>query len=149
MIISLTELENLQNKAVNRHLSGYNCAECVLMTMAEAEGIAGSNIPRIASGFGGGFGRRGLICGCVSGSLMFLGLKYGRDNETQKNDMLYLSVNKFCDEFESRFGILDCKGLIGLDLRTDEGKKMFDELKIRETKCSNFVRAAIEILYLN
>lgn len=107
------DLAELQDKAVNRYFMGYNCAESVLMTMAEANGFT--------------------MCGCVSGSLMFLGLKYGRDNETQNNDKLYTLVNKFCDEFELQFSVLDCKKLIGLDLRTDEGKILFDELKIRET----------------
>jgi C_GCAxxG_C_C family probable redox protein len=40
-------------------------------------------IPRIATGFGGGIGKQGEVCGAVSGGVMVIGLLRGR---TQSDD---------------------------------------------------------------
>ena len=61
--------------------SGLNCAESVLLTLSGR--LAGKNsvsiIPRIATGFGGGVGRNGDICGALSGAVIAIGLALGRD----------------------------------------------------------------------
>jgi len=40
--------------------------------------VPGKNSWKIATPFGGGIGRRGSVCGAVSGTIMAIGLKYGR-----------------------------------------------------------------------
>lgn len=66
--------------AVARFLEGYNCSEAVLVTLAEHLGVRSDIIPAVATGFGGGIGRSGDICGAVTGGVMGLGLAVGRSD---------------------------------------------------------------------
>jgi len=50
--------KNMAERAVSYFKEGYICAESVLMAYAEAQGIKSVLIPRIATGFGGGIGRK-------------------------------------------------------------------------------------------
>jgi C_GCAxxG_C_C family probable redox protein len=63
-------------KAVSRFLSGYNCAQSILLTMSEHRDGENVLIPRIATAFGGGIGRCGSICGALTGGVMAIGIKY-------------------------------------------------------------------------
>lgn len=103
-------------------------------------------IPKIATAFGGGFGRKGLVCGCVTGALMVIGLKLGRTDSSQSNAGAYEVTRKFCGTFKERFGSLFCRELIGLDLTTEEGRRIFAEKKVGEEKCVNFVKESALIL---
>jgi hypothetical protein len=67
----------LCEKAVKRFLDGYNCAQSVLLTMFEFWNGENALIPKIATGFGGGIGRCGSVCGALTGGVMALGVKYG------------------------------------------------------------------------
>lgn len=131
-------------KAATRFLNGFNCAESVLLTLAEHEGIESELVPRIATPFGGGIARSASICGCVTGALMGIGMKYGRTRATDDRRKAYNLATDFMTAFEKRYGSLICYDLIGCDFRIPEGHKRFEELK--ESRCANFVRGAIEIL---
>jgi C_GCAxxG_C_C family probable redox protein len=54
------------------------CSESVLLAISELLGVESELIPRIATGFGAGIGRRGEVCGALAGGVMGLGLVYGR-----------------------------------------------------------------------
>jgi len=129
---------------VSRFLSGYDCAESVFLTMAEHQGLKSSLIPKIATPFGGGIARSGSICGCVTGALMHVGLKFGRMKSTEDIDKAYTVAASFLSAFERKFGSLICYELIGCDFRTPEGHKRWEQLK--ESRCANFVKGAVEIL---
>jgi C_GCAxxG_C_C family probable redox protein len=130
--------------AVSKFLSGYNCAESVLLTVARHHGLRSAFIPKIATPFGGGIARSGSICGCVTGALMSVGLKYGRTQHTEDKEKAYVAAASFLNSFERRFGSIICYELIGCDFRTPEGHRRWEELK--KSRCSNFVKGAVEIL---
>ncbi len=131
-------------QAVSRFLTGYNCAESVLMTMAEQEGIQSQLIPKMATPFGGGIAKHGSICGCVTGALMSIGLKFGRARHTEDREKTYSVSSSFLDAFEQKFGSLICYELIGCDFRTPEGQERWEQLK--ESRCADFVKGTVEIL---
>jgi len=135
---------DVANNAVSRFLSGYNCAESVLLTMARHQGVKSPLIPKIATPFGGGIARSGSICGCVTGALIDIGLKFGRTQCTEDREKAYTVATSFLRAFERKFGSLICYELIGCDFRTQEGHKRWEELK--ESRCANFVKGAVEIL---
>ncbi|UCC33999.1 MAG: C-GCAxxG-C-C family protein, partial [Candidatus Bathyarchaeota archaeon] len=56
---------------------GYNCAQSVLLAMQEFWNIGNPVEPKVASAFGGGVGRRGSLCGALTGGVIAIGLKYG------------------------------------------------------------------------
>ena len=92
----------------------------------------------MATGFGGGFGRNGFVCGVISAGTMMIGLRCkGRDKKE-----VYQIVDGFINDFKSRFGSVECRELIGVDLKTREGMAY---LKTEgHKKCSEFVRYAAD-----
>lgn len=94
--------------------------------------------PGIATGFGGGLGRNGFICGVIAVGTMIIGLKY----KGKEKKEVYQVVDKFLGDFKSRFGSVNCRDLIGVDLKTKEGMTY---LKTEgHKKCSEFVRYAAD-----
>jgi len=136
--------EDITNSAVSKFLSGYNCAESILLTMARHQAVKSPLIPKIATPFGGGMAISGSVCGCVTGALMSIGLKFGRKQCTEDKEKAYTVAASFLSTFEKKFGSLICYELIGCDFRTLEGHKRWEELK--ENRCANFVKSTVEIL---
>jgi C_GCAxxG_C_C family probable redox protein len=99
--------------------SGLNCAESVLLTLSgrPANRNSGRTIPRIATGFGGGVGRNGDLCGAISGGVMAIGLALGRDRAEQSNEACYAAVDRFYTDFVKEFGSSKCRELTGIDLK--------------------------------
>lgn len=82
-------------------------------------------IPRIASGFGGGMGGTGAVCGAVSGGIMAIALEHGRDFESEDRLGAWRLVQEFRRRFEAEMGHIGCRELTGADLTTDEGRKAY------------------------
>lgn len=125
---------------------GFNCAESVLMTAASEWKIQSKIIPRIATGFGGGIGRQGYICGALSGGVIALGLKYGRDkaDKTQARDKTYMLIRELFRQFKEEFGSISCYELIECDLSTLEGLKKLK--KVHSEKCGKFIARTAELV---
>jgi len=141
--------QDVIGKAVSHFKDGYNCAETILMTFAESSGMINNNIiPRIATGFGGGIGRRGSVCGALSGAVMALGLKYGRDTvkEKERAENCIQKALECYTRFNKKFGTILCYDLIKCDLSTPEGYKQFRKSGLRETNCTKYIREAMQIL---
>ena len=106
--------------ANGRFARGYNCAQSVLSAFSERYGISCEDALRVASPFGAGMGRRGEICGVLSGALMVLGLEYGGERPEAKEEV-YRLTREFLDQFEKRYGSVHCRDLLGCDISTAEG----------------------------
>ena len=65
-------------------LSGYGCAQAVLLAYADLTGIDEKILARLGSSFGGGMGRLREVCGAVSGAFAVLGFLCGYDDPTDK-----------------------------------------------------------------
>ena len=82
--------------------------------------IGNPAIPQLASGFAGGIGNSGAVCGAVVGGVMAIGLKLGRA-DTMEGMLQNLGVaREFRRRFEAEMGNIGCRELTGLDL-TAEG----------------------------
>jgi len=78
---------------------GYLCSEAVLLALAESMGVESELIPRIATGFAAGVARTGNLCGALSGAVMGLGLRYGRDApETEPGRRPYWDYRRYSEE---------------------------------------------------
>jgi C_GCAxxG_C_C family probable redox protein len=126
----------------------YNCAQSVLLTMQEYYGIRrNSLIPKIAIAFGGGIGRRGSLCGALTGGVMAIGLKHGTDKTVlMEKEKAYKLAQEFYEQFVKECGSPFCKELIGYDLTNPEELERLRKSNVRDKKCSNFVKKALEIL---
>jgi len=134
--------EAISERAANHFEAGFNCAESVLMSLAESIGVGSDLIPKVATPFGGGIGRRGSVCGALTGGVMAIGLKLGRSDvrDTKRREESYEKALELFKRFEKEFGGALCYDLIKLDLTTPEGREKIKAVRLE--KCINFVRAA-------
>lgn len=89
-----------------------NCAEAVLLGLCRYFGWASDCVPRIATPFGGGMGGAQHTCGALTGGLMALGLRYGREVGGDKQPS-YQRAKELVAWFEQECGALDCRTLVG------------------------------------
>jgi C_GCAxxG_C_C family probable redox protein len=66
-------------------------------------------IPRIATPFGGGISEHSYICGALSGALMAIGLKYGRDNCNQEREPAKERAGRFIRRFIDKYSTVNCR----------------------------------------
>jgi C_GCAxxG_C_C family probable redox protein len=135
-------------KATRYFRQDYNCAQSVLLAMSKYYGVRRNRlIPKIATAFGAGIGRRGSLCGALTGGIMAIGLKHGNDNTVLKEkEKAYRIALRFYDQFAKECGSPFCRELIGYDLTNPEERDKLRKSKVRDEKCSHFVRKAVEIL---
>ncbi|XHH08513.1 MAG: C-GCAxxG-C-C family protein [Candidatus Bathyarchaeia archaeon] len=139
--------EVLCEKANKRHLDGYNCAQAVLLTLYEYINPEEKNvvIPKIATGFGGGLGRCGCVCGALTGAVMAVGLKFGANEiDQEKKADSYAKTQRLFKQFEKRHGSVMCRDLIGCDLSTPEGFAKAKGEGLFEKVCSKFIKSVIQ-----
>ncbi len=135
--------------AVEKFLSGYNCAQSILYAFGPDLALDGETALRIATGFGGGMGGSGEVCGAVTGGILALGLKYGRGGQQEKSvaQHAYQKTGELMAAFERVHGSCVCRTLLcGCDLRTPEGMQRFREEGLYQKVCVGCVRTVGEIL---
>lgn len=135
---------------VEQFKNGHNCSQSILSGYAEDLGLDSFTALKIATGFGGGFGRSGDTCGAVTGAFMALGLKHGQGSLDEKEGRARTQecVRGFISDFKEKHGALNCKDLLDCDISTDEGFKLSRE---RRHLCYKFVETAAELTekYMN
>jgi C_GCAxxG_C_C family probable redox protein len=114
-----------------------SCSESVLAAMAAWWGVESPLIPRIATPFRGGLCGTQSICGAVTGGLMAIGLKLGRDEGSQ-NAQVCVDMGKEFMKHAQCDGALDCRSIIGLDLSIKEQSDLFHS-KVRGEVCTGLI----------
>jgi len=117
----------------------------VLLAVAESQGIESDLLPRIATGFCSGLARTGGLCGALSGGIMALNLLTGRSEPGASVDENYALVGELIDQYEDKFGSINCKELTGVDLGTGEGQAKFRE-KNQITNCLNYAEEVTQMV---
>ena len=107
---------NLESKPDPKRLAGqnfkdgYNCAEAILRAFRDSHNLDISDEAlKMASGFGGGLGHAGCMCGALTASVMVLGVLEGRTDSSQNRDPVYSSAAQFHDKFANKFGGTCCR----------------------------------------
>ena len=141
------ELGMNEMKVLQQFKGGIDCSMVVFGAAAPELGLDQETARKIAAGFGGGMGHA-LTCGCVTGALMALGLKYGNakagDRETKQ---AFLEKKALFEQmFEDENGSLLCKELLELDLTVPEELEKIREKKLMDTLCPKLVCSACKIL---
>jgi C_GCAxxG_C_C family probable redox protein len=142
----LTNDDDIVDLAKSHAGSGLLCSESVLLAISESLGIRSELIPKIATGFGAGIGGQGSICGAITGGVMALGLKLGRENVATKERASYKFASELLTRFEKRYGHINCRDLTGCDFTTEEGRKKYADEKMWETKCRQYIAGATAIV---
>ena len=101
-----------RSRAGNKFRNGLNCAESIVQAFNELlNNPLSPESLRLASGFGGGLGHAGCMCGALTGSVMILGLYKGRIDPEQARDPIYDLAHDFHDRFANEFGATCCRVL--------------------------------------
>jgi C_GCAxxG_C_C family probable redox protein len=110
-------------------------------------GIKDTLLPGLATGFGGGIGRKGSLCGAFTGSIMAIGMKMGRTDPNDKATLVkvYEKCQQFWDRFEREFGSRECLALTGYHFEDPEEYRKWVDSGGRE-KCVKIVEKTAEML---
>lgn len=134
------------SEALKKFLSGYNCSQSVFSSYSNKLGINEHDAMKISSGFGGGMGDLQKTCGAVTGAFMLIGCKLYNPLDGSSKKKVKESVRKFNNEFEKKFGSINCLELLDCDRNTEEGLKTFEENNLKETKCAKYVEEACKLI---
>jgi len=103
------------DKAAQYELDFGGCPQCVLAAVQEALGLIDDQTIKASHGLSGGGGLLGEgICGALSGALLALGAKYGRDRDKLGAGRYinnFKKAKEFAERFRQEFGGVTCKEL--------------------------------------
>jgi len=124
-----------QEKAVELHKKGYNCAQAVACAFAEDIGVSENVLFSACEGFGLGMGGMEATCGAVSGAVMVAGFKHssGDTENTKTKANTYKYTREITKAFGEKNSTITCKELKGI------------ETGVVLRSCSDCVRDAVEI----
>jgi C_GCAxxG_C_C family probable redox protein len=134
--------------AVERFCDGCNCSQSVLSVFAERYGLDQGLAMRISSGFGGGVGRMGQICGTLSGATLVLGLEQGPRTRLgkQAKEATYHSTRWIQERFIQRHGSNLCRELLEKDLSIPEEYQQVRDSGLFQTRCPHYVETVVSLL---
>jgi C_GCAxxG_C_C family probable redox protein len=135
--------------AVEMFAKGYNCAQSVFYAFREELGLNEDIILKIACGLGAGMGRKGEVCGAVTGGILVLGMLHGRGikDKRKSTETTYQKTRELMELFAKKHGSYICRQLLdGCDLTTNEGQSKFKEKDMLNTICKACVQSAVEII---
>jgi C_GCAxxG_C_C family probable redox protein len=118
-----------EERALNYFRSGFHCAESISKAIVELfSDEPSSEIPRVATGFGGGMGgSHEEACGALTGGILAIGYLYGRSDPNAGKDDAFKLVAEFRKRFLEEVGSTGCKNILdqlGKQDNYDKCKKM-------------------------
>lgn len=138
-------INKARDNAKQNFREGLNCAESVLAAIIDTGVIEdfSPEVVAVATGFGGGIGLYGAVCGALAGVVIAVGCVHGRKKpksgtveervkQLQGNPGLYRLFNNLVNDFVERFGSCDCIKLT-YDFRDDYKSKE------RKMRCLQYV----------
>lgn len=131
------QIENHVQKALHLFDEGLSCAESVTQAGVQALGVQNELIPRVATGFHGGLCASRSLCGALSGAVIVLGVKYGRNDATGDKKKIDEKVRVLVADFRAEFGTDNCYELTHTDFTATISDQ--EKAKVR-AGCRNYVQ---------
>jgi C_GCAxxG_C_C family probable redox protein len=136
------------DEALTSFKNNFTCSSAVFSAFAKELGLDDIMAKKIACGFGAGISQTGNICGAVSGAVMVIGLKFGKeksgdDTATEKTRSL---VRQFMQQFIAKNGSVNCTELLGYDLSNPVEYDAAKNSGVFITTCFPLVKDATNIL---
>lgn len=106
-----------KEKAIELRGRGYNCAQAVLCSFADALDVPEETLFAVAEGFGIGMGSMNAVCGAVAGAVMLAGLKNSTKNleRPDSNGATIQLAREISGTFEEKNKALVCRELKGIE----------------------------------
>ena len=144
-------MKNHAELARDNFLKGYNCAQAVAIAFSEEMGMGEEQLAKLASSFGGGFGKMREVCGAVSGAMLVYGALRGNsdpEDPVAKKEH-YANVRAFADRFKAEHETIICRELLNnIGLKKESGGDPEERTPeyYRTRPCVRFVETAATIL---
>ena len=122
------------------------CPQCILASIQDVFNIIDNEVFKSGHALAGGGGLAGDgTCGALSGGILALGSKYGRERKNfgRRNLKSYELAKRLHDKFIDEFGSVIChdvqKKIFGksFNLWDDNGYKEFESARALEDKCAD------------
>jgi len=126
----------------------YHCSQALFGAFAEDLGLDLKMAFKISTCFGAGM-RQGGICGCISASMMVLGMTLGFYDSQDREQEVYgnKKTNEFIQAFSKKMnGNINCRDILGKDVSKPEELAVIRKEGMILEKCPKAMYAAIEIL---
>lgn len=126
----------------------YHCSQALFGAFASDFGMDLKTAFRISTCFGGGM-RQGGVCGCITASMLVLGLALGFYDPQDTEREVY--GNKKTDEFIRRFtqamgGAINCRDILSKDISKPDEMAVIRREGLILQNCPRALDASIEIL---
>ena len=126
----------------------YHCSQALFGAFAGDLGLDIKTALKLSTCFGVGM-RQGDVCGCVTASLMIIGMAFGFDDPQDRE--LEVFGNKKTEEFVALFkeamgGSYLCKDILHTDVSRPEGMARMRQERLKFKICPHAMAASIEIL---
>lgn len=105
----------------------FGCAETVLVVLKGAYGLDDPMDSSAAVALNGGLAWSGGLCGALTGAALAVGMLAERriDDHARAKLVAREVVATLLDEFRAEHGAVDCRDLVGCDLRAPGGHEAF------------------------
>ncbi len=126
----------------------YHCSQALFGAFADDLSLDLKTIFKISTCFGGGM-RHGGTCGCITASLLVLGMVLGFYDAQDKESEIY--GNSKTEEFirlftEKMDGYINCRDILGKDISNPKDMAIVRKEGLILKKCSKVLEISIEIL---
>lgn len=126
----------------------YHCSQALFGAFAEEFGMDLKMALKLSTCFGGGMCQGG-VCGCITASLMVLGIALGFYDSQDRELEIY--GNKKTDEFIKLFtermdGAINCRDILGNDISKPEEMAVIRQEGLILKRCPRALNVSIEIL---
>jgi len=126
----------------------YHCSQALFGAFASDFGLDLKTAFKISTCFGGGM-RQGGVCGCITASLLVLGMALGFYDSQDTEQEVY--GNQKTEEFIRRFteqmdGVTQCRDILGKDISKPEEMAVIRREGLILQKCPRAMNISIEIL---
>ncbi len=143
------DIEARVEAARNNFLSGYNCAQSVVLAYNDLLGMDDRLAATVSASFGGGMGRMREVCGTVSGMSLLAGFISPAVDPTNMSQRKanYALVQNFAESFRKENGAIVCRELLGLPAASSEPQPSERTAEYyRRRPCADYVASAARIV---
>lgn len=123
----------------------FGCAETTFIVLKEAFGLPDARDPSAAMALNGGVAWSGGTCGVITGAALAVGgfVAASIPDHAEAKGIAREAVAGLIDAFEAEFGAVDCRALLGRDIRTPEAHSAFIQSGIWRTACLRQIGFAV------
>jgi len=139
---------NFEAAALEHGRAGRSCSEAIMLSYGPSLGLDSPTAIKLASGFGGGLGQCGEVCGALCAACMIIGLRFGTDrvDDVYGRKKTYLLVQELIEGFKAEMGAVQCRDLCFARLAPNQGLAQVRRLDLPERCVSLAARVLNNLL---